>query len=251
MTTATTGIGTITLGQALPGMQTFDLAGAAGMRCLYLIIDGLAWEKGYGDYASAGTTLSRNLLSSSTGSLLNLSGAAIVLNDASNLGVAPNNCLILPEVETSGSQSSVTFSNIPQCYRHLELRVCGRGDTAAVSAALQLQFNGDTGNNYDWSKENRFGNSFQNSVSAAQMGDIPAASVTANYSSGLSIDIFNYRGTTFYKNMRAYYEFFQTSGFYELNGGQWRSTAAITSMKVFLSAGNFLDHTIIGLYGRN
>ena len=75
--TATTGTGTITLGAADSGYQTFAAAGVVNSDVVrYVIEDGTAWEIGTGTY-SAGT-LTRTLGESSTGSLLTLSGSAVV-----------------------------------------------------------------------------------------------------------------------------------------------------------------------------
>lgn len=84
MSTATTGTGTITLGSAIADAakgyyRTFATAGIAdGDVVHYLIIEGSTWELGSGTYTSSGTTLSRTLIASSSGSLISLAGAADV-----------------------------------------------------------------------------------------------------------------------------------------------------------------------------
>ncbi len=79
MTTTTVGTGTITLGSAASGFQTFAAAGVVNADVVrYVIEEGTAWEIGNGTYTATGTTLARSLLSSSTGSLLSLGGNATV-----------------------------------------------------------------------------------------------------------------------------------------------------------------------------
>jgi hypothetical protein len=66
-TTTTTGTGSVTLGGAVPGFQSFAVVGN-GNTCYYTIVDGTAWEVGVGTYSTSGPTLARTtVLSNSSG----------------------------------------------------------------------------------------------------------------------------------------------------------------------------------------
>lgn len=79
-TTATTGTGTITLGGAVGGYQSFAVIGD-GNTTFYCIVNGSDWEVGIGTYTASGTTLARTtVLSNSLGntSPISLTGSSSV-----------------------------------------------------------------------------------------------------------------------------------------------------------------------------
>ncbi len=78
----TPGTGTITLGSAVTGFQSFSSAGASnGDIVTYSVVDGSTFETGYGVYGSSGPTLTRTTVksSSSGGSLVSFTSAATVV----------------------------------------------------------------------------------------------------------------------------------------------------------------------------
>jgi len=80
MTTSTTGSGTVTLGSASVGYQSFADAGVSnGDVVQYVIEEGGNFEIGTGTYSSTGTSLTRSPTeSSNSGAAISLSGAATV-----------------------------------------------------------------------------------------------------------------------------------------------------------------------------
>ena len=124
--TATTGTGTITLGAAESGYQSFTDAGVVNSDVVrYTIEDGDAWEIGSGTYSSG--TLTRVLDESSTGSLLNLSGDAVVYITAAGEDIVqPSD---LATVATSGAYSDL--SGLPT------LGTAAAADTGDFATAAQ------------------------------------------------------------------------------------------------------------------
>lgn len=112
MSTATTGTGTITLGSAETGFLSFANAGVTdGEYLKFVIEDGTEREVSYGKYTTAGTTLTRERVISSTnsGSKISLSGSATVsisLDAEDVVNISPNAPIMIIDDFLSGATES-------------------------------------------------------------------------------------------------------------------------------------------------
>jgi hypothetical protein len=164
---------------------------------------------------------------------------------------------LITEVVTSGSQATVAFGSIPGTYRDLVLRVRGRVTAAVTETGTGVQFNGDTGANYDLEQMAVSGTSVSNTenigITSISVLNLPGSTATAGRAGGGEMKIFDYRGTTFHKNAVSLggdaWAATSPSNRIMAQSGIWRSTAAITSILLFLGAGSFVDGSVVSLYG--
>ena len=158
-------------------------------------------------------------------------------------------------VTVGTSQSTITFSSIPQNYEHLQLRWIARSDRAQTQDFVDIRLNSDTGANY--SAHLLYGDGAAASaaayVSNTSVGLIfmPAASSTASVFSVGVMDILDYTNTNKYTTTR-------TLGGADINGsgrivlgsGVWMNTAAVTTLTIITdNASTFTQYSSFVLYG--
>ena len=149
----------------------------------------------------------------------------------------------------TATATSVTFSSISQAYRDLVLVWSGAGVATVIPA---VQFNSDTGNNY-------------NMVSAYGYAGAASSGSIANYSKVFSLNygvqspaiglatfnIMDYSATDKHKSLLVRGNV--ASGSYpevSMWASRWANTAAVTSIKVLdESAGSFAIGSVFTLYG--
>ena len=131
MSTSTTGTGTITLGSAESGYQTFADAGVANADVVrYVIEDGNNWEIGTGTYTATGTTLSRTVSeSSNSDAAINLSGSATVF-----IGATAEDIPALYAANPSSATDPVATG----------ANAVAIGDTSVASGADSISLGSDT-----------------------------------------------------------------------------------------------------------
>jgi len=205
----------------------------------------------------AASIAGRLFFASDTGAVYRDNGATWDLLIAGG-GGGGSGVSLISEVVTSGSQTSVTFSGIAATYRDLLIRVRGHSNEAATSSAISIQFNADTGSNYDYSFYGFNTAFFQLDALADDhlfLGWIQGNTGPASAGSATEFTVYDYRGTTFQKHAAGRGAFkadvvTATNMLSAITNGYWRNTAAITAVKVFLSGGpSFTDGSVVSLYG--
>ena len=135
---------------------------------------------------------------------------------------------------------SFQFTNIPQTFTHLQMRVFFRGSDAGAVSYSNVYVNGDAYTS-NYSMHNLLGDgSTAYSAGVANAGGIgnlfsPGASSTANVFAAGIVDVLDYTNTNKYKTLRILYGFDANgSGTVGLSSGMLKSTtAAITSIGMF------------------
>jgi len=155
---------------------------------------------------------------------------------------------------TLGSaQSSVSFTSISGSYTDLVL--IGNGYNATGDGySPRLDFNSDTGNNYSFTELGGDGSS-ASSTRSSNRANIPVAWLTGwdttSTQPGLFIcSIQNYSNTTTYKTVLSRGN--QPTGTYpgtEAIVGLWRSTNAITTIRITADIATFATGSTFTLYG--
>ena len=162
----------------------------------------------------------------------------------------------------SGGSSSVGFASIPSTYKHLQLRITGRGNSSSSDrVSITVKVNSDTSSLY---------------ANHALIGDGSSASAASainqgvganNYMAGIAaivgstgaanafgvsvVDILDYADTNKFKTFRslAGQDQNNTSGRIALVSGLYRSTSAITTLDLNLESGLWGQYSSIALYG--
>jgi hypothetical protein len=151
------------------------------------------------------------------------------------------------KITVSADTSSVTFSSINGSFTDLVLTANWKADTSGVN--LQLQYNGDTNtSNYaDMSVyQDETANAEYTEGQVAGFIRVGYWSTTQTGDFSVSkIDIQNYSNTTTYKPL---YVRWGATDYHLIRVGQWKSTSAINSIKLFPSSGNIKSGSEFTIY---
>lgn len=159
----------------------------------------------------------------------------------------------LATINITTNTSSITFTGIPQGYKHLQIREISRNTRAAAASNNYITFNGDTGANYSWHGLYGDGttagaisgaNSVQMLSESKSNGNLP------NVFSGCIYDLLDYSNASKNKTLRMLSGWDGNgSGSIVLWSGSWRNTAAITTLSMYAQSGDYMPGSQFALYG--
>lgn len=154
----------------------------------------------------------------------------------------------------TGSSATISFTNIPSTYQHLQIRVNAKSTSGTSYSGITL--NNDTASNYTFhylqgngtaASANGMGTGGYNEfyinewVTRTGLTNIPGV---------LIFDLHDYASTSKYKTCR------YTSGWEEngdgkisLGSGLWLSTAAVNRIDLLCKSGSWSTQTTVSLYG--
>jgi len=155
----------------------------------------------------------------------------------------------------AGGSSSITFTGIPQVYKHLQLRMIGRSSRNQNSGYAVINFNSDTGANYSQHSVQGDGASAaaagSGSVSYPTLLLFPGALRSANIFGVGVLDVLDYTNTNKNKTLRVLDGYDSNgAGLIELGSGAWYNTNAVTSITITeFNGNNFVQNSQFALYG--
>lgn len=159
---------------------------------------------------------------------------------------------LIASVTLAADAATVTFSNIPQSYRHLRLMAAIRSSLAAGTDDVALRINGDAvSGNYFWKRliggtGTAVSADTGTGVASMVVGKCAADSNTAAEFSGLVVDLPGY-STAKFQNVTA--QSSETNDYVVLGSGAHYVAGPTTSVTLFVANGNVRAGSLLSLYG--
>ena len=154
----------------------------------------------------------------------------------------------------TGSSGTITFTNIPQNFTHLQVRATTR--QAGVASQIYTRLNGDAGSNYaSHYMYGTGGTANAGSIGAPTtvhtIGSTPSSTELANVHAGLIVDVLDYTNTNKNKTLKGFLGL-ETNSSTErqvwVTSSVWMNTSAVTSLTIVANT-NYTTSSKFDLYG--
>lgn len=155
-------------------------------------------------------------------------------------------------ITLASNAGSIEFTNIPQTYTHLQVRMFALGNTTTGYDTF-MQLNSDTAANYSTHRITGNGTQVLATGYTNQTGMMLVQDAARTLYPSISVtDILDYRNVNKFKTIRTFGGNDQSgSGAIALWSGNWRNKNAITSIKISVGANSFAPDSSFALFGVN
>jgi len=172
-------------------------------------------------------------------------------------GAAAGSYELISTSLVTSTVSSVVLTNSGAWtpYKHLQIRITARADTAgSIADNFMMRFNADTGSNYF--REHYLKGNGSSVTSGSEgtstsifVGSLTAANATTNVFASNIIDILDHAGTK-NKTTRSLNGYHSASfPQIKLSSGLWMSTAGLSSITFSAQSGNLVSGSRFSIYG--
>lgn len=177
---------------------------------------------------------------------------------ATNTSFAASDMELISTIRVgSAGATGITFTNIPQEYKHLQIRAISRGGRAYQADYNSFRFNGDTTGSYSYHRL------WGNGTAAASEGSASLTTAYFNNAAGTAapsgtfgaaiIDILDYSNSGKYKTVRNFngVDVNGTGGVIELYSTVWMKTSPVTSVEFITTSTPYpmVQYTRYSMYG--
>jgi hypothetical protein len=162
---------------------------------------------------------------------------------------------LIETVVLGSTTSSVTFSSIPQTYKHLQIRYSARGAGSQSENYARLRINGSS-SSYRWHNlvglgGNTIISNTDGTQDSIQLPVVPGATDTANAFGVGIIDILDYATTTKNKTIKTSGGVMSVGNFWvSFTSSLYQSTAAITNFTFYTVNGTVVANSSIATGSR-
>ena len=198
------------------------------------------------------TTLAVGDVAANTQILMTYDGTNWEMGPIANAPSGGGACMSQMITTLASPAASVAISSIPSTCQDLVLTVEGYSTNGSAPDQVDVQFNGDSGSNYQWMQLQSYGGSAQASTSGSAFSktfmDLAQWGNASTSGNTMILQIPGYAGSL-QKSVISNWVYGLTGE--GLNSGNWNSTAAINSITVKTGSGsNFPTGTHFVLSGR-
>jgi hypothetical protein len=167
--------------------------------------------------------------------------------------VATGDFELIQTVFGTGSSTTVTFSSIPQNYKHLQIRYVGKNTVGSDN--INLTMNGISSGVYVahrlWGNGTAVAVTPSGTASSAflLLSDAISVSATANSFGAGIIDILDYSSTTKNKTVKIISGVSDSTPSVQIGSGLYAQTTAVSSLTLTVPSGFLTDLSRFSLYG--